>query len=153
MKRIVGMGGGVKVAVRVGVSVIAGVKVKVGSNVGVAVGGRGVRVGVSVGSSVAVLVGGAAVSVGGIGVLVGKAGSADAHAARICTTSKSGKKCKIFFFIICQFYHQITVSRSRWLKCEIGVSVRLAHGKPQFRRDPSIPPGKDQREWSSMLRL
>ena len=124
MKRIVGMGGGVKVAVAVGVSVMAGVDVKVGSNVGVSVGGRGVRVGVSVGSGVAVLVGGAEVSVGGTGVLVGTAGAADAHAARICTTSRRVKKCKIFFFIICQFYHQITVSQSRWLKSEIGVSVR-----------------------------
>jgi hypothetical protein len=101
-------GGGVKVAVAVGVSVIAGVNVKVGSNVGVSVGGKGVKVGVSVGSGVAVLVGGAEVSVGGTGVLVGKAGAADAHAARICTTSRRVRKCKIFFFIICKFYHQIT---------------------------------------------
>jgi hypothetical protein len=70
---------------------MAGVKVRVGSSVGVSVGGRGVKVGVSVGSGVAVLVGGAEVCVGGTGVLVGNAGSADAHAARICTTSRRVK--------------------------------------------------------------
>ena len=132
MNRIVGIAGGVNVAVAVGVSVIAGVEVNVGSSVGVSVGGKGVKVGVSVGSGVAVLVGGAEVSVGGTGVLVGNAGSADAHAARICTASRTVNKCNIFFFIICQFYHQITASQSRWLKTKLGFQCAQRTEIPNF---------------------